>query len=131
MKLAEPGLVHESEVMARPEDLASALGNTGVDVVSSPATIGFLEMACVAAIKHLYEDGEASVGVGFNMLHVGAATPDMPVSLRVELIEVVGKRLTFKVLASQAGLDIMTGTHQRAVVDLVRLLEGVHARKPA
>jgi predicted thioesterase len=103
MKPVEAGLKWQGEVWARPEDLASAIGNKGVDVVSSPATIGYLEMACVHAVEHLFEEGEASVGVGFNMRHVGAATMELPVVTAVELIKIDGNMLTFKVEATQAG----------------------------
>lgn len=124
MKPAKPGITYKAQVMPKPSDLASALGNTGVDVVSSPATIGYLEMACHHASEQFFDEGEASVGVGFEMQHVGAATPDLPVDLAAELIGVDGRRLTFKVEATQSGKPIMTGTHQRAVVDLARLLAG-------
>jgi len=58
------------------------------------------------------------------MQHVGAATTDLPIDVAAELIKVDGRRLTFKVDATQAGKLIMTGTHQRAVVDLDRLMAG-------
>ncbi len=124
MKPAAPGISYQGQVFAKPSDLASALGNTGVDVVSSPATIGYLEMACHHASDQFFDEGEASVGVGFDMRHVGAATPDLPIDVAAELIAVDGRRLTFSVEAIQAGKQIMTGTHQRAVVDLARLLAG-------
>ena len=124
MKPATPGISYKGQVHPKPSDLASALGNTGVDVVSSPATIGYLEMACHHASDQFFDDGEASVGVGFDMQHVGAATPDLPVDVDAELIGVDGRRLTFAVEATQAGKQIMTGTHQRAVVDLGRLMAG-------
>ncbi|NNJ77261.1 MAG: aromatic amino acid lyase [Anderseniella sp.] len=124
MKSATPGISYKGQVYPKPPDLASALGNTGVDVVSSPATIGYLEMACHHASDQFFDDGEASVGVGFDMQHVGAATPDLPVDVAAELIAVDGRRLTFAVEATQAGKQIMTGTHQRAVVDLARLMAG-------
>ena len=124
MKPATPGISYKGQVHPKPSDLASALGNTGVDVVSSPATIGYLEMACHHASDQFFDDGEASVGVGFDMQHVGAATPDLPVEVAAELIAVDGRRLTFAVEATQAGKQIMTGTHQRAVVNLARLIAG-------
>jgi len=124
MKPATPGISYKGQVYSKPSDLASALGNTGVDVVSSPATIGYLEMACHHASDQFFDDGEASVGVGFDMQHVGAATPDLPIDLAAELIAVDGRRLTFAVEATQAGKQIMTGTHQRAVVNLARLIAG-------
>ena len=124
MKPIKPGILYNGQVRPRPSDLASALGNTGVDVVSSPATIGYLEMACHHVSDPFFDEGEASVGVGFDMQHVGAATPDLPVDIAAELTRVDGRRLTFKVTATQAGKQIMTGTHQRAVVNLARLLAG-------
>ena len=124
MKPATPGISYKGQVQPKPSDLASALGNTGVDVVSSPATIGYLEMACHHASDQFFDDGEASVGVGFDMQHVGAATPDLPVDVAADLIKVDGRRLTFAVEATQAGKLIMTGTHQRAVVNLARLMVG-------
>jgi predicted thioesterase len=129
MKPVEAGLKWQGEVWARPEDLASAIGNKGVDVVSSPATIGYLEMACVHAVEHLFEEGEASVGVGFNMRHVGAATMELPVVTAVELIKIDGNMLTFKVEATQSGRQIMTGEHTRAVIELARLMARIN--KPA
>jgi|GEM_PF-94131 len=127
MKQAKPGISYSGQVIPKPSDLASALGNTGVDVVSSPATIGYLEMACHHASDQFFDEGEASVGVGFEMQHVGAATPELPVDVAAELIKVDGRRLTFRVEATQAGKLIMTGTHQRAVVDLGRLMAGTVA----
>ena len=73
MKPIKPGILYNGQVRPRPSDLASALGNTGVDVVSSPATIGYLEMACHHVSDPFFDEGEASVGVGFDMQHVGAA----------------------------------------------------------
>ena len=124
MKPATPGISYKGQVHPKPSDLASALGNAGVDVVSSPATIGYLEMACHHASDQFFDEGEASVGVGFDMQHVGAATPDLPIDVAAELIAVDGRRLTFAVEATQAGKLIMTGTHQRAVVNLARLIAG-------
>lgn len=129
MKPVEAGLKWQGEVWAKAEDLASAIGNKGVDVVSSPATIGYLEMACVHAVQHLFDDGEASVGVGFNMRHVGAATMELPITTAVELTGIDGNMLTFKVEATQSGRSIMTGEHTRAVVELARLLAKL--QKPA
>ncbi len=63
MKAAKLGLSHRGQVWPKPSDLASAIGNAGVDVVSSPATIGYLEFAALYAVEHLFEEGEASVGV--------------------------------------------------------------------
>lgn len=130
MKAAKPGLSYRGQVWPKPNDLASAIGNAGVDVVSSPATIGYLEFAALYAVEHLFEEGEASVGVGFDLKHLGAATPEKPVDVASELVAVDGIRLTFDVKARQGGKVIMSGQHQRAVINLERLLAGAKSGQP-
>jgi predicted thioesterase len=123
MKPVEIGATYRGQVTAGPGELASALGNAGVDVVSSPAIIGHLEMACQNVIEPHFDDGEASVGVGFSLRHVGAAFPDRPMDVSAELIAGDGKRFTFRVQAEQDGRTVMTGEHERALVQLERFLK--------
>ena len=123
MKPLVTGARYHGEVWAKPADLASALGNTGVDVVSSPATIGYLEMACHHVIDPHFEGDEASVGVGFNFRHLAAAHLDAPLQVSAELIEQTERLFTFKVEARQGDKVIMTGQHERAVVNLNRFLK--------
>jgi predicted thioesterase len=123
MKPVAIGAAYQGQVTAGAGELASALGNAGVDVVSSPAIIGHLEMACHHVIDPHFDDGEASVGVGFSLRHVGAAFPDRPMDVTAELIASDGKRFTFRVNAEQDGRPVMTGEHERALVHLERFLK--------
>ena len=123
MKQAQWRMRYKGEVMPRAEDLASAIGNPGVHVVSSPATIGYLEMACLSAVGDLLEADEATVGVGFRVRHVGAAHPGKPVEVSAELFDAEERMLRFKVEANQDGRPVMTGIHERAVVTLSRFLK--------
>ena len=122
MRPVEIGATYDEQVMPTNSDLASALGNTDVDVVSSPATIGYLELAALRVIEPCFEDDEATVGIGFNFRHLSAAFLDSPLDVRAELIAQDGRRFTFKVEATQHGRLIMTGEHERAVVNLGRFL---------
>ena len=123
MKPVSIGASYRGQVTAWPGELASALGNAGVDVVSSPAIIGHLEMACHHIIDPHFDDGEASVGVGFSLRHVAAAFPDRPMDVAAELIAQNGNRFTFRVEAEQDGRTVMTGEHERALVNLERFLK--------
>jgi predicted thioesterase len=125
MKPVAIGSRYEGDVWATENDLASAIGNTGVDVVSSPATIGFLEMACHHVIDPHFENDEASVGVGFNFRHLAAAFLGKPIRVSAELIRQEGTLYTFKVDAMQTDRLIMTGEHQRAVINLDRFLKKI------
>ncbi len=129
MKPVSIGAKHQAQVTAGSGELASALGNAGVDVVSSPAIIGHLEMACHQVIDPHCEDREASVGVGFAMRHVAAAFPDRPMDVAAELIAQDGKHLTFRVEARQDGRTVMTGEHERALVNLDRFLKALRTQE--
>ena len=125
MKPLALGAAYRGEVMAGPGELASALGNSGVDVVSSPALIGHLEMACHHVIDPNFDEGEASVGVGFSLRHTAAAFPGRPIDVTAELIAQDGRRFTFRVEAQQDGRIVMTGEHERALIHLDRFLRSV------
>jgi predicted thioesterase len=127
MKPIPLGASFQGQVTSGPGDLASALGNAGVDVVSSPAIIGHLEMACHHVIDPYFDDGEASVGVGFSLRHVAAAFPNRPMDVSAELIAQDGKRFTFRVEARQDGRVVMTGEHERALVQLDRFLKALRS----
>ena len=124
MKDIETGTVYRGEVMPGNGDLASDIGNAGVDVVSSPATIGYLEIACHSLLKPNFEGDEASVGTGFRLQHRAAAHPGTPVDVCAELIAQKPGRYSFKVAAHQDGRLIMDGQHDRAIVHLGRFLKG-------
>lgn len=117
------GTTRTDAVTPRPDELASALGNRGVDVVSSPATIGHLEMACHRMLEAGFEPGEASVGVGFALDHLAGALPGRPIEVSARLVGQSGRRYTFEVSARQDGREIMRGEHARALVRLERFLD--------
>jgi fluoroacetyl-CoA thioesterase len=75
-----------------------------------------MEWTCVQAIAPHLDPGEGSLGTQVNVSHLAATPPGMTVTVDVELIEVIGKKLTFKVSAHDGEDLIGEGTHGRAVV---------------
>lgn len=123
MRKIEPGGSASFDVVIDGSHTAAALGNTGVEVVSTTALILFLEDASHRAILESYEEGEASVGTVVNVRHVGAAPASATIRACARITAVVGRRLTFAVEARQGEKLLMEGTHERFVVDLRRFLE--------
>jgi predicted thioesterase len=110
------------EIMPQPQHTAAAMGNPGVDVVGTPALIGYLEVASHQAILPSCEAGEATVGTRVEVDHVAPAFLGMPVVATARVVAVEGRRITFAVEARQDGRVVLAGRHGRAVVDLARLL---------
>jgi len=123
MKPLEPGISLRESFEVTAEDTASAIGNTGVDVISTMVLIKLVETACGHLVAPAYEDGDATVGIRVALDHVGAAVPGRPVEVLATLSEVSGRKLTFQVEIDQDGERIMAGEHMRAVVDLEKFLQ--------
>lgn len=87
-----------------------------------------MEQTCIEALTDYLDEGQRSVGTHVDMSHVAATPVGMQVSAQVELLEVEGRALLFKVSCSdEAGL-IGEGTHRRAIIDLQRFEQRLAAK---
>ena len=93
--------------------------------------VGFLEWACVLALKpHLDWPREQSVGTHIDVSHEAATPPGLTVRATVELIEIDGKRLVFKVEADD-GVDVISrGRHERFVIDRAKFDARLAKKQP-
>jgi fluoroacetyl-CoA thioesterase len=116
------GLIGEAHVAVDATNLASAFGSGSVDVFATPAMIALMENAARACVDRLLPAGSISVGTRIDVRHLAATPPGVEVDARAELIEVDGRRLVFRVTASDPTETIGEGTHERTIVDAARLL---------
>ena len=87
------------------------------EVFATGFLVGFLEWSCIKAINpHIDWPAEQTLGTHINVSHEAATPPGLEVTASVELIEVDGRRLVFRVEAHD-GVDLISrGTHERFVV---------------
>ncbi|MFT5218565.1 MAG: 2-hydroxychromene-2-carboxylate isomerase/predicted thioesterase [Planctomycetota bacterium] len=104
-------------VYPRPEQLASALGNHGVDVVSTVNLILYFEAAANNLVMPYYDDGEVSVGTHVNVDHLAPANGSDAITVEATLTRQAGRRLEFSVQALQNNRVVMRGEHHRAVMN--------------
>lgn len=102
-----PHLLPESqEFRAMPEVLATGY------------MVALFEWACIRAVNpHLDWPREQTVGIHVNLSHVAATPPGLNLRVRGELVEVRGRKLTFRLEADDGVEVISTGAHERAVID--------------
>ncbi len=120
MKPLEVGARTHYRAIPTNAETASALGNTGVDAVSTQALIIYLEHACHSLMAPNYESGEGSVGFRVSVEHLAPAFPGPPVDVDAVVSQVDGRRYEFEVTLRQDKTVVMQGTHTRVVVDLAR-----------
>lgn len=90
-------------------------------VLATGFMVGLIEWTCLQAIHpHLDWPLEQTLGTKLDLTHSAATPPGLTVTVRVQLEQVEGRRLVFRVSASD-GIDVISeGTHERMVVEAGR-----------
>ena len=103
----------------QPEHLANRFKDAMLPpVFATPMMILVMENAALNAIKPFLDAGESAVGTAVNVRHFAATPVGHDVRATAEVVGVEGKRVDFKVSASDGKEEIGSGTHQRIVIDL-------------
>jgi predicted thioesterase len=87
-------------------------------VLSSPAMIMEMELACVDAVREHLGEGESSVGFHVDVKHLAPAPADSEVITTAKLVDIDGRKLRFQVDTRFGEILVGTGIHRRAVVRL-------------
>lgn len=106
----------------RRDHSAEVIGNTGVDVVSSVALIGFCEVACGAVFTDSLEPGEGSVGARFDFVHLAPARIGTRVTVEARLTSANGRKLDFEAVARDGQRELLKGRHRRVLIDLAAFM---------
>ena len=113
----------------KPEHLANRFKDPMLpQVLATPVMILFMENAALAAIRPYLDEGESAVGTAIDVRHLAATPVGHEVRAEAEVVKVEGKRIEFKVSASDETEEIGCGTHARMVIDLASFNERL-ARK--
>jgi fluoroacetyl-CoA thioesterase len=119
MKQIPLGTTGTSTLRVRPEHLANRFKDAMLpQVLATPVMILIMENAALNAIKPFLDAGESAVGVAVDVKHLAATPLGHEVRATAEVVGVDGKRIDFKVSASDGKEEIGKGTHQRIVIDL-------------
>lgn len=124
----QPGLTGKSETIVTQERTAQAVGSGLVPVFGTPSLIALLEEAAVNAVSAHLGAGETSVGVHLDVRHTAATPIGMGVRAQATLIQIDGRRLTFRVEAHDDVEQVAEGTHQRVIVDRNRFMQRAKAK---
>jgi len=102
-----------------PEHLANRFKDAMLpQVLATPVMILMMENAALNAIKPFLDFGESAVGTAVDVRHLAATPVGHEVRAEAEVIKVEGKRIEFKVSASDETEEIGNGIHQRMVINL-------------
>jgi fluoroacetyl-CoA thioesterase len=133
-----PGIRYQHRFTVPPTKTVPALYPESEDFQAMPQVfatgflVGFLEWACVLAIKpHLDWPEELTLGTHIDVSHEAATPPGLEVTATVELVAVDGKKLTFAVEAHDGVDRIAKGRHERFIVNRDKFDARVAAKRAA
>jgi fluoroacetyl-CoA thioesterase len=102
-----------------PEHLANQFKDAMLpQVLATPVMILTMENAALNAIRPFLDLGESAVGTAVNVRHLAATPSGHEVRAEAEVIKVDGKRIVFKVSATDEMEEIGNGSHERTVINL-------------
>jgi fluoroacetyl-CoA thioesterase len=129
MKPIPTGARGEYRLRVEPAHLANSFKDSILPpVFSTPYLILIMENAALNAIKPYLGAGESAVGTRVDVRHRVATPVGREVAGHAEVTGIDGRRIFFRVWATDGAEEIGAGIHERTVVDIARLLERMTAK---
>lgn len=124
MRTGDSGSV---EVVVSDDDTAAALRSGSLPVLGTPRLLAWCEEATCRALEGRLPAGSTSVGIAVHLEHLAASDVGQHLVVRAEVTAVVGRSVSFAVVATDAvGRVVGRATVERAVVDVDRFLARLH-----
>ena len=116
-------------LVVAPEHLANRFKDAMLPpVLATPVMIMMMENAALNAIKPYLEPHESAVGTQVDVQHLAATPVGRHVTAASEVTAVAGRRIEFRIEASDGAEKIGVGTHERMVIDMAKFAERLQAK---
>ena len=127
-KVLKTGIKGFRELMVTGENTASALGSGRLCVLATPALAGLVERTCWESVEPLLEEGETTVGTALAIKHLAPTPVGMKVTCQSELVAVEGRKLVFKITASDACGVVGEADHERFIIQNEKFLKKANSK---
>ncbi len=115
--MIKEGLTAQSHTVVTVENSAARLGSGDLEVFATPAMVALMENAAMNAVSASLEEGETTVGVSMSTSHIKASAMGAEITATAEVISIEGRKITFRISASDKDGLIGEGDHVRFVVN--------------
>jgi len=119
------GLTYTSTLKVETHHLASQVGSGDLDVFATPMMMALMENAAMLAVAPALEDGQSTVGGQISSSHIKPTGLGHTVTATAELIKVEGRKLYFKISASDEEGLIGEGEHLRFIIGREKFMSKV------
>ena len=128
MEELKTGIKNRTETIVTEELCADAWGSGGLKVYATPAMIALMETTAWASVEPCMEEGRSTVGTKLDVSHVSASPVGARITCESELVETDGRRLVFRVSASDDAGLIGEGLHERFIINTEKFMARTAAK---
>ena len=128
MEELKTGIKNRTETIVTEELCADAWGSGGLKVYATPAMIALMENTAWASVEPCMEEGRSTVGTKLDVSHVSASPVGAHITCESELTEIDGRRLVFKLSASDDAGLIGEGLHERFIINIEKFMARTAAK---
>ncbi len=122
------GTVGEARTRVTEDNTAVKFGSGKVNVFGTPAMVALMEEASIKAVDSLLPGQYATVGIDLKVRHMAATPIGMYVTASARLVDIDGRKLTFKVEAFDEKEKVGQGDHSRYIVELDKFIAGAESK---
>ena len=119
------GKKYTSTMIVEEKHLACNVGSGDLPVFATPMMMALLENAAMLCVADELENGFSTVGGQISSSHIKPTGLGKTVTATAELISAEGRKLKFKVSASDEGGLIGEGEHLRFIIDKEKFMSKV------
>lgn len=123
------GMTNEMRLKTGPEHSAQKFYPKVPDVFGTPYLGGLFEGVSADLMAPHLGPGEQSVGISMNLKHTAPTPLGMEVRAVTEVIQVEGRKITFKLEAFDEKEKIGEAVHERFIINLEKFTQRVEAKK--
>ena len=113
---------YTSKTKVTSANTAIALGSGDMEVFATPALVALMENAAMHAVQTQLPEGSTTVGAFIETTHVKPSALGEEVSATALLEKEEGRKLTFRITASDTKGAVGEATHIRYIVDRERFM---------
>lgn len=119
------GKKYTSTMIVEEKHLACNVGSGELPVFATPMMMALMENAAMLCVADELENGSSTVGGQISSSHIKPTGLGKTVTATAELISAEGRKLKFKVSASDEGGLIGEGEHLRFIIDKEKFMSKV------
>ena len=116
---------YTSTMIVEEKHLACNVGSGDLPVFATPMMMALMENAAMLCVADELENGSSTVGGQISSSHIKPTGLGKTVTATAELISAEGRKLKFKVSASDEGGLIGEGEHLRFIIDKEKFMSKV------